>query len=294
MRHFKLICALGLLLHALPAQSEAAGVPWFEDVPRSDYYHDVTPASQAALEEAYLLWFRDHEDGAITAFYELQRESWQEQDVILAASKPDLGWGVWGYRPDDEQNMFLQAPHRFYDLDTAVIGEMGWQAGLAGLFMMNSVHRNAGQQQEPMVNSDISNARRSALLAASEAWLAVNPHGIIVQLHGYAKSKRETPQGQHADIILSHGTKERFLTDTRLHHIQDCLTRLLDVQVLRYPDEVGELGGTQNNVAKALASWGKSEQFIHVEMSRAVRETLVNDPTKTQQALQCIAGAGSA
>lgn len=293
MRHFKLSCALGLLLHALPAQSESAGIPWYENVPRSDYYQSVTPAKQTVLEESFLALFRDHQSDALTEFYDLQRADWREHEVMLAASKPDLGWGVWGYRPQARQQIFLQAPHRFFDLDTAAIAEMGWQAGIAELFMMNSVHRHAGQVQDPVVNSDMSSARRSALLAASEAWLAVNPDGIIVQLHGFATAKRETPEARSAGIILSHGTRERFLTDTRLHSIQACLTRLLNVQVLRYPEQVGELGGTLNNVAKALASWGKSEQFIHVEMSREVRETLVKDEEKTRLALQCIAGAAS-
>lgn len=294
MRHFRFTCAIGLLLQTLPALADTPGVPWFAEVPRSDYYERVSTAQHAALEASFLSLFRERSGDDIAKFFDLQRADWGDHEVLLAASKPDLGWGVWGYNPASEYKLFLQAPHRFFDIDTAVIAEVAWRDNMAQLYMLNSVHRNAGKKQDPRANSDISNARRSALLAASEAWLAVNPAGTIAQLHGFAKSKRSTVQGRQADIILSHGTRERFLPGTRLQEVQACLANLLNVQVLRYPEETGELGGTKNNVASAMRRWGKSEQFIHVEMSRGVRAMLAADPEKAQQALRCIAGAKSA
>lgn len=291
MRYFKLLCVIGLAMQVLPSQAETTQVPWFENVPRSDFYERVSSPNQAALEASFLSLFRSGNNGGLDEFYQLQSLQWQEQDVILAASKAELGWGAVGYRHSHSDAVFLQTPHRYFDLHTAAIAEAGWKADLAQVYMSNSIHRRAGQEQKPKVNSDISNARRSALLAASEAWVAENPDGVIVQLHGYAKDKRSTEAGRSADIILSHGTNEQFLRETRLHSIQACLTSLLGVNVLRYPDEVGELGGTQNNVAQALAEWGKSEQFVHVEMSREVRDLLVSDQSKSLQALQCMVGA---
>jgi len=291
MRYFKLLYVIGFAMQVLPSQAETTQVPWFDNVPRSDYYERVLSPNQTALEASFLSLFRDGSNGGLNEFYQLQSIQWQEQDVILAASKPQFGWGAIGYRHSHNNAIFLQAPHRYFDLHTAAIAETGWQANLTQVYMSNSIHRRAGQEQKPKVNSDISNARRSALLAASEAWIAENPEGAIVQLHGYAKSKRSTEAGRSADIILSHGTKEQFPRETRLHSIQSCLAMLLGVNVLRYPNEVGELGGTQNNVAQALAEWGKSEQFVHVEMSREVRDLLVSDQSKTLQALQCMVGA---
>ncbi|MDX1706866.1 hypothetical protein [Pseudidiomarina sp.] len=295
MRHFKFSCAIALLLQTPSAAAEIMAVPWFDNKPVSEKYERVTTEQHAELEAAFLALFRDQHEQPVSAFYELYQHQWQrgeqQRQALLAASKPDLGWGLWGYQPAQAPKVFLQAPHRFYDRGTAHIAEIGWRANLAELMMMSSVHRNTGAMQEPAVNSDISNARRSALLAASEAWLAVNPEGVIVQLHGFAKEKRKTMPGKRADIILSHGTNARFLPDSRLQAIQSCLISLLNVQVLRYPDQVGELGGTQNNVARALARWSKSEQLVHVELSREVRAMLVDDPDTTEKALRCIAGA---
>ncbi|MFC0445532.1 hypothetical protein ACFOD1_05650 [Pseudidiomarina halophila] len=293
MRYFKFYCAIGLLLQALPVQSQTLEVPWFDNVPRSDYYQSVSSPNQAALEASFLSLFRDQREDGLTEFYQLQRAPWQNLEVILASSKTQLGWGAFGYRPSSENAVFLQTPHRYFDLHTAAIAETAWQHDLAQVYMSNSIHRYAGQEQKPKTNSDISNARRSPLLAASEAWMAEQPDGVIVQLHGYAKSKRVTEAGRSADIILSHGTSDQFMHETRLHEIQSCLAAQLNVTVLRYPEEVGELGGTQNNVAQALARWGKSEQFVHVEMSRGVRDSLVSDKDKTLRAMQCIVGAAS-
>ncbi|RUO63653.1 hypothetical protein [Pseudidiomarina insulisalsae] len=290
MRYFNLSCVIVFLLQALPAQAQTEPVPWFDTVPRSDYYERVSTSNQAALEASFVALFRGGNDG-LSEFYTIERLPWQEHEVVVAASHPELGWGAFGYRPTHPVSVFLQTPHRYFDLHTAVIAETGWTNDLVQLYMSNSIHRYAGQNQKPKVNSDISNARRSPLLAASEAWIAENPEGVIVQLHGYSKSKRSTVEGRNSDIILSHGTTEQFMHETRLHEIQTCLTALLNVTVLRYPAEVGELGGTQNNVAQALASWGKSEQFVHVEMSRGVRDALAGDQQTTLNALQCMVGA---
>ncbi|MDN7138100.1 hypothetical protein J6J34_07745 [Pseudidiomarina sp. 1ASP75-14] len=291
MRYFKLLCVIGFAMQTLPSHAETVDLPWYDNVPRSDYYERVSTPNQSTLEASFLSLFRNGSNGGLTEFYQLQTANWQEQEVILAASNANLGWGAVGYRHSNSNPVFLQAPHRYFDLHTGAIADVGWQVNLAQVYMTNSIHRRAGQDQKPKVNSDISNARRSALLAASEAWIAENSEGVIVQLHGYAKSKRSTEAGRNADIILSHGTNELFPQETRLHSIQACLTALLGVNVLRYPDQVGELGGTQNNVAQALADWGKSEQFIHVEMSRGVRDSLAADRATAIQALQCMTGA---
>lgn len=292
MRYFNLLSITFIFaMQTFVTNAESIDVPWHISDPRSDSYKRVSNTHQSALEASFLSLFRNGDGSGLNEFYTLEKATWSGHDIVLAASNNNLGWGSFAYQHSSSNAIFLQAPHRYFDLHTGAIATMGWKASLAEAYMTNSIHRHAGQSQKPKVNSDISNARRSPLLAASEAWITENAEGIIVQLHGYAKNKRTTQAARDADIILSHGTKERFFQSNNLHRIQTCLTALLNVNVLRYPEQVGELGGTQNNVAQALADWGKSEQFIHVEMSREVRDSLVADHALAINALKCITEA---
>lgn len=284
MRHFNCIGFVVLLLAALGTFAAETELPWFNELPDSERYQRVSTLQHVALEEAFLALFRQQQSAEVGDFYDVK----QTGEVVLASSHPELGWGAWSYWNKAPNQVFLQIPHRFYDLDTDVFAQLAWQQKLAQLVMMNSVHRYSGKQQQPTVNSDISNARHSPLLAASEAWLAVNPEGLIVQLHGFSQSKRATERGKTADIILSHGNSDKFLNWRRLSGIQSCLQDTLAVSVVRYPQQVGELGGTLNNVAKALKRWRKSEQFIHVEMSREVRQLMARDKQAATRVLQCL------
>lgn len=290
MRYFKFLGVLGVILQSISCQSETFAMPWFENLSPAEKYQAVSPADQVELEHAFLSLFRDLNADGLEKFYEITAHTEDDLEVLLGASSAELGWGAFAYQAKSKKPVFLQTPHRYFDVHTGLIAETGWRQGLAQVYMTNSIHRSRGQQQNPRINSDISNAARSALLAASEAWVAVNPDGLIVQLHGYAKDNRITEAGRSADIIISHGTDQLYRYGTRLQRIQECLVESLEVTVLRYPEQIGELGGTQNNVAQALASWGKSEQFIHVEMSRGVRDLLAVDQAKTLEVLQCIVG----
>lgn len=290
MRYFKFLGVLGVLLQSMSSQSETFAMPWFDDLSPAENYQAVSPAEQIDLEASFLSLFRDFDVDGLSKFYEISAHNEENLEVILGASKLELGWGVFAYQTKYKNPVFLQAPHRYFDIHTGTIADTGWRQGIAQVYMTNSAHRAVGQEQNPKLNSDISNASRSALLAASEAWIAANPDGVIVQLHGYSKGNRITDAGRSADIIISHGTGQLYRYGTRLQQIQECLLDSLEVTVLRYPEQVGELGGTQNNVAQALASWGKSEQFIHVEMSRGVRDLLANDQAKALEVLQCIVG----
>lgn len=292
MRRFSFACFIGLLLHSLGLRAAESDMPWFDQLPQSDHYKRVSTLEHVALENAFLSFFREQKTQQFSQFYQFQSHlrgaAETEDPVMLARSQSELGWGAWGYWKNAPNAVFLQIPHRFYDLNTDVFAEVAWQKKMVQMVMLNSIHRFNGQQQQPKINSDLSNARRSPLLAASEAWLAVNPEGLIVQLHGFSQAKRKSQRAAKADIILSHGSNDRFLNGTRLQRVQACLENELGVQVVRYPDQVGELGGTLNNVAKALKRWRKSEQFIHVEMSYSVRKQLAKDKQQAARVLQCI------
>lgn len=282
MRLTNILAALALLVSfCWPA---AAQQQWLQKLPRDEHYQRVTTLNYVALEKAFLTLFQQQDTAALQPYYRMTTDD----NAVFGISEPELGWGAWTYQPSAAWPVFLQIPHRFYDLDTRHFATLAQQHQLAQVVMINTVPRYQGEQQQPEVNSDLSNARRSPLLAATEAWLAVNPQGLVVQLHGFAKSNRLTAAAQQADAIISHGSDDRFINDQRLRTIQQCLQQQLAIKVLRFPAQVSELGGTLNNAAQALGRWRKQTQFVHLELNRPLRKRLAKHPQQAQALLRCV------
>ncbi len=177
------------------------------------------------------------------------------------------GRGLFVVRSDGDPLM-LSIPHQFKDLKTGELGAQLMEEMPFGAAAFNSAPRDLA------TNSDVAHADNTHFNAAHLAFASQTPSPRIVQLHGFAREKRRTPEGRLAEIIISSGT-ERPAPEAVA--IRECLRRG-GVAARLYGVDVGELGGTKNrNLLALLGAGHRPGTFIHVEISRRMRETLTNN-----------------
>lgn len=182
------------------------------------------------------------------------------------------GRGLFAYRPGGLQ-ILLSAPHQFHDIRTGEIaGLMFEELGMSAV-AFNTAPRSLRLSDGRL--SDLGKLTATHFNFFHLAFHAAFPEGRVVQLHGFAAEKRESAAARSADIILSNGTER---PDAGTKAVAGCLRRA-GILARIYPDEVTELGGTTNATLAALISAGSPVgSFLHVEMSRPLRDQLSKDP----------------
>lgn len=232
--------------------------------------------SPALLRKMYDLGFvvekRTPSEGVSLIFV---RESPERSDgkgfyVILESGRPVL----------------LQAPHRYKDVGTGLI---------VARLMEEHNFRAAGWNTVPRwyegtsgrIDADLAHIEASHFNAFGIAFARVFPEARVVQIHGFSRDKRNTASGRSANIIVSSGTHR---PGDAAGAIADCLASTLTTEtVLLYPTQVRELGATTNTNAQALRKAG-FENFVHIELSREIRDTLLVDPDLRARFAESIAG----
>jgi len=170
------------------------------------------------------------------------------------------------------------APHRFYDLHTLDIARSLFND--CQVLLTNTKHRTSRDANGVLI--DFGKYKESAANAFILAYADTVESFTIFQLHGFAKEKRKTNQGRKADIIVSQGRENASLF-TR--NITDCLNEKLNVAVMLYGRDIYELGGTKNILTTLAPS---NSQFIHIELSREIREKLITDNHLLKLFKQCL------
>ncbi len=256
-------------------------------------YRAPTGYDFAQLQRGMRELFSQENGQRLQDFYQLEQfEGSENQRILHLESQPQLGWGSLWVNHKATENVFIQVPHRFYDRLTASIANHIWQQSDVKAVMLNTAHRHLGKQQNS--NSDLSNAAKSPLLAASYAWIQATPDATIIQLHGFSSAKRRSEQLKAADIILSHGNKQPIQPKQAIFGVQQCLIKHLKLNVLVYPNQANELGGTKNNTVKLLRNLNKQQQFWHIELNETTRELMQKDATKALKLYSCIQEANKA
>ncbi len=200
-------------------------------------------------------------------------------------SRADFGWGrlvVYS----SKAKLLVQVPHRFYDRGTWQIAKQWRSHETLAALMVNTVHRYG----EGRHSRDFSTAPNNAFLAAAEAFIATRPEGIVVQLHGFSRHKRKTAAGAVANVVLSYGRKAVRKELQKLTRMANCINKTFKVNVLVYPIEVEELGGTQNIIAKAFVAQGFKDRFIHIELDADFRAFLKMEKAQSMRLYDCISG----
>jgi hypothetical protein len=234
-----------------------------------------------------------------------------------------------GPRPDDAPEIVLQAPHAYFDLGTGNLaaalffGEEG--RGRARALFTNTAHRYMGMGRptqpaavpgadapavplEPAVPAapaappavpdepderdesdasagapaDVAHSAEHGFQVATERIVRVLDHVVVIQLHGFADRPGQP------EIILSSGA------DHVPAHIAALTAALGSIfeRVLRYPDDIDELGGVTNVQGRLLARYPYAH-FVHVELSGATRRRLGRTPALLARFAEALLGAGA-
>lgn len=192
-------------------------------------------------------------------------------DYAAVVDRPEVpeGRGLYVVRETGLPLMF-SAPHQFKDLRTGRIAALMTEEQGARAVAFNTAPRDLPVGGRGLV-SDLGKLEGTHFNAFHLAFHAAHPKARIVQLHGFAREKRETAAGRAASVIVSNATRR---PDRGAAAVVDCLKRGGFAARL-YPDEVRELGGTTNVTFAALLDAGAPlGTFLHVEVSKEVRDSL--------------------
>ena len=188
------------------------------------------------------------------------------------------GRGVFAVRTGQGTPLFIQAPHRYYDIGTGVIARKLFVESDSLFIAWNSAPRYVSD------TSDLAHTAKSYLQAMSLAFALLYPKGHVLQLHGFSSKKRTTRQAPKAQVIVSDGTDSPSSETQRL---TACLKRDLTRHTVLYPRDVHELGATTNTIGRALRR-RSFKGFLHMEMSRALRMRLIKDPLARGAIIGCL------
>jgi hypothetical protein len=197
-----------------------------------------------------------------------------------------------GPRPDDGPEIVLQAPHAYFDLGTGNLaaalffGEEG--RGRARALFTNTAHRymGGGRPTPPAVApgadapdegdesdgpvdapADVAHTAEHGFQVATERIVRVLDYVAVIQLHGFA-DRPDQPE-----IILSSGADH---VPAHIATLASALGAIFE-RVLRYPDDIAELGGVTNVQGRMLAQYPRAH-FVHVELSGTTRRRLGRTP----------------
>lgn len=204
--------------------------------------------------------------------------------VLQEKAENRRGRGFVALRQQAGSALMLQMPHSFKDELTRDIGLQLFTEGRAAAAVWNTVPRRYVRGGAE-VNADMAHLQNTDFLALSEAWSASRPDSVILQLHGFSQDKRRSRAAAKADAILSSGGEPT----PELMRMARCLRRSLVPTLRVYPSEVDELGGTTNTIGQALRARGY-RGFIHLELSRPLREQLFADVSARRALLECLPG----
>lgn len=194
------------------------------------------------------------------------------------------GRGIYALRQKTaRRHVAIFAPHSGYDQRTGTI---------AMRLVLEHGFTAAGWNSAPRVTSkschaagDVAHTATHYMTAFSLAFAARYPGGRVVQLHGFAPAKRSGQNAQEADIIISNGTRQ---PNEILLDVADCLSRrLAGYRTSVFPVDTQELGALTNAQGRALRDAGHGN-FIHVELSPAMRQNLADDAALRAQFAACL------
>lgn len=195
--------------------------------------------------------------------------------------------------PSEGPERLLQAPHAFHDLGT---GELALEifladpTGFRGLFT-NTLHRyvqddgHKRKQDGENNPADVCHNEAHAFVAATMGVVRAVGAMEVVQLHGYADD-HVLPDRPDAQAVVSTGAQED--ATGRVAAVAAALQQSFGVTVVRYPEDVNDLGGKTNVIGRRVRK-EPNVGFLHIELSSTFRQELRrrNDaPTRFAAALR--------
>ncbi|NRA67553.1 MAG: hypothetical protein HRU19_23940 [Pseudobacteriovorax sp.] len=202
------------------------------------------------------------------AHFGFRQFSWQEvhqSSILDVKSCKECNLGNYRIRSGGVgRSIAIQIPHRYSDLMTFPIGYRLCQMLDVQACGFNTSHRRS---------FDFAHHELSPFQDFTKALLSHDPDMLIVQIHGFRQSKRNTDFRPETHIILSGGAKkeawwiEKGLKMINLHR---------DPRIKIFGRDTSELGGTTNKQNVLMRALGKG-RFLHIELSFTYRQRLLYD-----------------
>ena len=196
------------------------------------------------------------------------------------------GRGAYLFAHASSARWALQAPHVPSDLRTGRIAARLAVQGDFRVVAWNTLPRRvAGQGAgDTPASTDVTHVPGTWFSALARAYAAQFPDGRVLELHGFDPAQRRSASARGADFIVSPAHRG---TSAAASAFADCLAATGLGKVLRFPTEIGELGGTTNVNARLLHALG-FDGFIHLEIAPAARELLARRRSAREELLKCL------
>jgi hypothetical protein len=223
-----------------------------------------------------------------------------ERDQKIESRLRQLGWNLltqsaggrtWTVLTEDEDNrsgrgLFAIASQGRHALQAPHVPSDGLTGEILLRYAADGLPRALAWNTLPRSKADMAHSDGTYFMAFSQAYATVFPDDKIIQIHGFDGSQRRTRSAEHSGAIVSATHK---YPSRELRAAVDCLKQRLDPDTRLYGQDVSELGGTTNSIARTLRRDGY-EGFIHVELSLPLREALRDEADKRLSLFECLGG----
>lgn len=245
-------------------------------------YSSPAPEELAATRDIFARLLRgEHgpglEEQARKAGWLIRSDEHEKGDLVVMSEAPGAMRGRGLYAFFGRGRHALQAPHVPTD-------------GLTGDVLLRFAHdrlpRALAWNTVPRIRGDMAHLADTEFIEFSQAFAQAHPEEKIIQLHGFDVDLRKTDAAASSGAIVS-ATHRR--PSSELKRAVLCLKERVESATRLYGEDVRELGGTTNTVAKALRGGGY-EHFIHLEAALPLRERLLQDATQRRDLLICLGG----
>jgi len=205
---------------------------------------------------------------------------------LQEASEHRTGRGLFAIRSGDNmQPWLLQAPHAKSDLYTGKIATQLFAEGHFKAAMWNTVPRKTPVENSTRPKTaDMAHLPDTYWQAITTSFSRYYKDGKIIQIHGYAQSKRKSSAASTSDMIISAGHQR---PPVWVQQYAACLKKSLPFKVSLYPFDVKELGAT-TNVQGQLLRKQNFNGFVHIELSKQIRQQLLDNKALRQVLLTCL------
>jgi hypothetical protein len=273
------ILAVALLLLVIKAQMVAADDS-LNAIWRDSFVSTYTEPSRSEFNRAQKLFRRlfkgDTSAEVIAAWrelgYELAQWESQQRDFYLLREREDrrLGRGFFVFAADEfDSDLILQMPHGKSDLYTGRIGAQLMTEHPINAAAWNTAPRRY-DENGITINADMGKHKNSFFTAFTDGMASEKKDTVTIQLHGFSGLNRKTMAAAGADVIVSPGVKK---ANERTDAYHACLRERLKKNILLFPKDVNELGGTLNISGEILSKY-RSHAFIHLELNKGLRTEL--------------------
>ena len=229
---------------------------------------------------AFARLFRGEPDGLAAS--ELRSMGWTVRTESVHGRRWTVGAEAEGQRRgrglyafSDRGRHALQAPHVPSD---ALTGD------ILVRYAADGGPRALAWNTLPRTKVDLAHVARSHFSEFAQAFAAVHPDELVVQLHGFDAGRRQSRAGAESAAIVSSGTRQ---ASAGLRAAVSCLKERFDPLTRLYGQEVDELGATTNSIARALRDGGFNG-FVHLELDLPSRKALVRDGTRRRMVFDCL------